>query len=285
MTINEAYKKTLYRLYEHYNDSEAENIANLIIEEVTHQSKLDRIMFPSIPLNKEQQLQIENIVVAVEKNIPIQYVLEKAWFMGLPFYVNNHVLIPRSETEELVDWIVQENAPIHLNIIDIGTGSGCIAISLKKKLHHSNITALDISLEALAVATKNSKKLNAEINCIQLDFLEENNNKSLPIFNVIVSNPPYIALHEKTAMHERVVQNEPNIALFVPNNNTLIFYNAIAKFGLTHLENTGAIYVEINEALGKETQELFTQLGYCTLLKKDMQQKDRMLKAWLPPNH
>jgi release factor glutamine methyltransferase len=280
MTIQEAYKKTAYRLYELYTDREADNITNWVLEHITLQTKLDRILYPTIPLNTEQQQQLEHITAALEKNIPVQYVLQAAWFMGMQFFVNPHVLIPRPETEELVDWIVSEQQQNAVSIVDIGTGSGCIAISLQKKIINSEVAAIDVSNNALQVAVQNANHLNATINFLEVDFLNETLTALLPKYHIIVSNPPYIALQEKNDMHKRVTNNEPHIALFVNDENPLVFYTAIANFGLTHLEESGYIYVEINEALGAETQAVFTNLGYHTIVKKDMQQKDRMLKAW-----
>ena len=282
-TIQHAYKQLLFSLYDLYDNREAANIANWVIEYVTNQTKIDRIVYPNIPLNEEQITNLEQITNQLLAQIPVQHILGEAWFGGMKFFVNNHVLIPRPETDELVELIVQEYKAKNnlLNIIDIGTGSGCIGISIQKKLINSKVIAVDISKEALLVAQQNATNLGAAVLFKEIDFLDESNWNLLEKFHVIVSNPPYIHEFEKEEMHERVTNNEPHIALFVSNENPLIFYDAIARFGKTHLETNGKIFVEINEQLGKETATLFEKYGYKVSLKKDLQEKDRMIVAWI----
>jgi len=282
-TIQQAYKQLLFSLYDLYDNREAANIANWVIEYVTNQTKIDRIVYPNIPLNEEQITNLELITNQLLAQIPVQHILGEAWFSGMKFFVNNHVLIPRPETDELVELIVQEYKAKNnlLNIIDIGTGSGCIGISIQKKLINSKVIAVDISKDALLVAQQNATNLGAAVLFKEIDFLDESNWNLLEKFHVIVSNPPYIHEFEKEEMHERVTNNEPHIALFVSNENPLIFYDAIARFGKTHLETNGKIFVEINEQLGKETATLFEKYGYKVSLKKDLQEKDRMIVAWI----
>jgi len=282
-TIQQAYKQLLFSLYDLYDNREAANIANLVIEYVTNQTKIDRIVYPNIPLNEEQITNLEQITNQLLAQIPVQYILGEAWFGGMKFFVNNHVLIPRPETDELVELIVQEYKAKNnlLNIIDVGTGSGCIGISIQKKLINSKVIAVDISKDALLIAQQNATNLGAAVLFKEIDFLKEASWNLLEKFHVIVSNPPYIHEFEKEEMHERVTNNEPHIALFVSNENPLIFYDAIARFGKTHLETNGKIFVEINEQLGKETATLFEKYGYKVLLKKDLQEKDRMIVAWI----
>jgi len=196
----------------------------------------------------------------------------------MKFYVNEHVLIPRPETEELIELIIKTNNPIS-NILDIGTGSGCIPITLKKKIPHTTIVTIDVSEDALVVAKKNAAELNVEIELNQLNFLDETNWNELGIFDIIVSNPPYIKQSEIINMQPNVVANEPHIALFVADDDALVFYRKIAAFGKTHLTINGKIFVEINEALGNETISLFEEFGYRAELKKDMQGKNRMIVA------
>ena len=213
---------------------------------------------------------------------PVQYVLNEAWFCGLKFYVDKNVLIPRPETEELVEWVISDcKFPIHtLSILDIGSGSGCIPIALKKRLGKADVWSCDISPDALKVANQNAETLGINVNFIELNFLNETERETLPLFDIIVSNPPYIPRKDKEDMNRNVTDHEPATALFVPDNDALIFYKAIAAFGKNHLTRNGIIYTEINENLGEETAAMFQLKGYKTVIKKDMQGKDRMIKAF-----
>jgi release factor glutamine methyltransferase len=211
--------------------------------------------------------------------------LGEAWFSGLRLAVDDSVLIPRPETDELVDWIGKDLANIiydypSFKILDIGTGSGCISLGLKKKLFKVELTGIDISEKALGVAKTNSDTYLANINLKKIDFLDEAQWDELDVYNVIVSNPPYIKELERATMHKNVLDYEPAIALFVPDADPLLYYKKIALFAQKHLAENGFIYVEINEALGHETVELFKSNGYLTQLKKDFQGKNRMIKAW-----
>jgi release factor glutamine methyltransferase len=198
--------------------------------------------------------------------------------------VNEHTLIPRPETEDLVNlcasWAASnkiQDAP--LQILEVGTGSGCIAIALQQKMPAAIITAIDISAEAIEVATINAAKYNAPIQFKTLDFLNEANWPELGSFDIIISNPPYIADIEKESMAGHVLDFEPHTALFVRDNDPLIFYSALSNFGNTYLNKGGAVFVEINQALGIQTQDVFEQKNYTTLLKKDLFENDRMIVA------
>jgi release factor glutamine methyltransferase len=201
----------------------------------------------------------------------------------MKFFVEENVLIPRPETEELVEWIVTDfkqgknSKPI--NIIDIGTGSGCIPIALKKELSNSNITAIDVSEKALLVAKKNAENLNATIHFLQIDFLDKNGWKRLQLYDTIVSNPPYIPINEKEILSKNVTDFEPGIALFVENNDPYIFYKKIAEFAKTHLKESGKIYVEVHEEYAKDVKTIFENAGYLAEIKKDIYGKERMVKA------
>jgi release factor glutamine methyltransferase len=199
----------------------------------------------------------------------------------MKLYVNEQVLIPRPETEELVEWIAQTNkGKAHLRVLDIGTGSGCIPLALYQQLQQPEIHAIDISSGALEVARQNAATQQATIHFHQADILDNANWHVLPVFDCIVSNPPYITLSEKQEMQENVLAHEPHLALFVPDEDPLRFYRAIASFALQHLAPGGQLYFEINEAWGKETAELLTGKGFTNIeLKQDLQGKDRMLKA------
>ncbi len=290
MTINTAYQQLLYKLYELYDDREAINIADWVIEFVTGQKRIDRIIYKNIPLNEVQQLQLQSFTDKLLNHEPVQYVLNEAWFAGMKFYVDKNVLIPRPETEELVEQVssfkfqVSSSSEIRnqkSEILDIGTGSGCIPIALKKNLPTTNITSIDVSKNALSIASKNAADLQATITFKQVDFLDESSWDTLGIFNIIISNPPYIKQSESSSMSKHVTSYEPIIALFVADDNALIFYKKIALFGQTHLTKNGQIFVEINEALGDETTAMFKSFGYQTQLKKDLQGRDRMVQAWI----
>jgi len=234
-----------------------------------------------LDLIQEEQEAFNNHINQLKKGIPIQYVLGEADFYQLKFKVNEHVLIPRPETEELVYLILQDakiNQP--KSIIDIGTGSGCIPIALKKHLPNTAINAIDISENAIAVAKENALKNKVEIDFTIADALHLES-KNFQKFDVIVSNPPYIALSEMEDMEANVTKHEPHLALFVADENPLIFYQKIADFALTNLKQNGVLYFEINQALAQETQELLEQKGFITEIIKDINQNDRMIKAQL----
>lgn len=278
MTLQLAKSNLVTQLLSIYNEVEAKEIAVIVLEHITGFSKTQQIYNKHEALTINQLGQLQTIAIQLLNHKPVQQIVGYTWFAGEKFLVNEHVLIPRPETDELVNWIVKEQvSKTNLSILDIGTGSGCIAISLAKQLNKAKVIAVDVSHEALKLATQNVKELNAEVEFRQLDFLQTSNWQNLPQFDIIVSNPPYIKEDEAVQMQQNVLQYEPHQALFVPNNNALIFYEAIAQFAKTQLAPNGSIYVEINEALGKETQQVFTQAGFSTLLKKDLQGKDRMI--------
>jgi len=283
MTINTAYHQLLYQLFELYDDREAANIADWVIEYITGQRRIERILYKDLPLNDGQQQQLETFTQQLLQHKPVQYVLQEAWFAGMKFFVKEGVLIPRPETDELVELISSFKFQVSgsLQILDIGTGSGCIPIALKKRLPASSILSIDISEDALAIAKKNATDLQADITLQRVDFLNEANWLQLGSFDIIVSNPPYIKQSESSVMSKHVTDYEPSLALFVADNNALIFYEKIAAFGKMHLNPNGQIFVEINAALGKETVAMFKHHGYNTLLKQDLQGKDRMIQAWL----
>jgi release factor glutamine methyltransferase len=283
MTLQDAYLLTKNQLATVYDKDEAVNIANWIIENLTGMTRSDRLMDIGITLTIEQSSKLSNHIERLLQHEPVQYVLEECWFAGMKFNVNKHVLIPRPETEELVDWIIKDQSDLNtrLKILDIGTGSGCIPVSLQIKLPKAEVWSCDISVKAIEVATENASLLDAEkIIFQQLDFLDPEQTKDLPAFDIIVSNPPYIPEKDSAQMHANVLKYEPSLALFVPDNDPLVFYDAIAKFGTTHLHNAGCIYFEIHESLGKEVVDLLEKYQYSDIeLKKDLQGKDRMVKA------
>jgi release factor glutamine methyltransferase len=217
-------------------------------------------------------------------------VLNETWFAGMKLYVDEAVLIPRPETEELVEWIVSEvrneknskvkSQNLKFKILDVGTGSGCISLALKRYLPEAEVTAVDVSEDALIVAKKNAIAYDLKINFLQLDFLNKEQWKAFEKYDIIVSNPPYIKKSEEFTMRDNVLNYEPQIALFVPDDDALIFYKALAEFAQLHLKKTGSLFVEINEALGIQVVELFKENNFNkVVLKKDLQGKDRMVKA------
>jgi release factor glutamine methyltransferase len=205
----------------------------------------------------------------------------------MKFYVDHHVLIPRPETEELVEWVTGSftataagSSAAPLSILDVGTGSGCIAISLKKKLPASSVHACDISPDALSVARRNAASLGADIDFRLVDILDSRQREYLPTLDLIVSNPPYIPYRDRSTMSPHVVDHEPHLALFVKDEDPVIFYQAIAQLGKERLSPTGALYAEIHEDLAPQVTEAFKKAGYRDIaIRQDMQGKDRMIKA------
>lgn len=284
MNISLAYRQLTAQLYDLYDSREAASIADMVIEHLTGQRKIERIIYKDLPVTEDQQNQLEKIIGGLLRHRPVQYVLGEAWFMNMKLSVNESVLIPRPETEELVEWLVKDlkQSGKELSIIDIGTGSGCIAIALKKKIPAAIVFAIDISENALQTALSNSIAQNTVIDFHCINFLHKEEWKQLGNYDIIVSNPPYIKQSESAAIRDNVLAYEPHLALFVADENPLLFYIEIAKFAQKHLKHGGSIYVEINEDSGKQIIELFEKYGFGeVILKKDMQGKDRMVKAIL----
>lgn len=283
MTLAAAQQFILDSIQPFYDFREARNIAALVMEKITGYSAAERHLYKKNLLKNEQANQLEKIVCQLKENKPVQYILEEAWFAGMKFFVNEHVLIPRPETEELVSWIVESIKQLkipHQRILDIGTGSGCIAIALKKHLPATNITAIDIDKEALAVANQNAIANHAAIDFIEMDILASTDFHPMPSFDIIVSNPPYVLETEKREMLERVWKNEPSKALFVPDKDPLIFYKAIFHFAERHLKQDGFLFFEINETMAVAIQDLFESKQFQQVeIKIDFQEKARMVRA------
>jgi release factor glutamine methyltransferase len=283
MTIQSAQQALLVQLKSLYDEREAANICDWVMEHLTGKKRIGRLLDKQEILPDELLAKLDHLTQELNTHRPVQYVLGEAWFAGMKFYVNEHVLIPRPETEELVEWIVEESqkskAKIE-NILDIGTGSGCIPIALQKRLPGLSVTSVDISKEALEVAGQNAQILGVDISLLNIDFLNENNWDQLPVVDIIVSNPPYIKQSESSSMAKNVLDFEPGIALFVPDEDALLFYRKIADFAKTHLSEKGSIFLEINEKLGKEVITLFEYKGYYVELRKDLQGRDRMVSVF-----
>lgn len=284
MTLREAQTSITTRLYALYDTREAANICDRVLEHITGKRKIDRLLEKDAPMPTEQIQQVQDITSQLLTHRPLQYVLGEAWFAGNTFFVNESVLIPRPETEELADWAAEviQNAPDKVqHLLDIGTGSGCISVSLKKRFPAIYVHAIDVSEAAISVAKQNAGLLEADVIFSQLDFLVEQHWDVLPVFDMIISNPPYIKQSEQSTMRENVLKFEPPIALFVPDEDALLFYRKISAFGKTHLSRQGSLFLEINENLGGEVVILFEAEGYTCELRKDMQGKSRMVKAGL----
>ncbi|WP_447639792.1 MULTISPECIES: peptide chain release factor N(5)-glutamine methyltransferase [Chitinophagaceae] len=283
MTISGARRLLANALLEIYDEREAKKISEMVMEKLTGWSRTQLLLNADKNLDTAQIIQLEAWQSALLQGQPIQYVIEEAWFMGLPFAVREGVLIPRPETEELVQWILDTIGTNSGDVLDVGTGSGCIAIALSKLHPDLHVAALDISPDALAIARENNEKLHTNVTFLQQDMLDTKEDFFSEKWDVIVSNPPYITERERLEMHANVLDYEPEVALFVPNGDPLLFYRKIAEIASRSLCSRGYLFFEINEHFGKETVSLLSLLGFRDIiLRKDLQGKDRMVKAlWL----
>lgn len=281
MTIESAKDQLIQQLAALYEPREAASITHMVLEHLTGMNKTDRMIHKHQELSFEQKDRLLSMVTSLLNNRPIQYVLGEAWFGGMKFIVNEHTLIPRPETEELIEWIKATANPKPQKVLDIGTGSACIPITLKKEFPLWHITAIDVSDDTLQVAKQNATLNNVAIEFMGMNFLNESLWLNLPNYNIIISNPPYIKKSEKDTMSANVVDHEPHVALFVPDEDALIFYRKIASFGLSHLKKNGQLFFEINQLLGKEVCTLLEEMGYQPILRKDLHGNDRMIMATL----
>lgn len=279
MTIHDVKIEFQQILAKNYEPKEIQSIFELIAEDLDF-SRTDIVVFRDKELSDKQIAYFEDCLKRLETFEPVQYVRGKADFYDLQFSVDSSVLIPRQETEELVDLIIRENQNLDGKIVDLGTGSGCIAISLAKNLQKSSVFAVDISKNALSVAEKNAKQNDVTVTFCNGDMREESFMKQFSEIDIIVSNPPYVCDSEKSEMRSNVLNYEPHLALFVKDENPLEFYEAIAVFGSKNLKNGGKVYCEINETLGNETKQLFERYGFsqCKIVK-DLFGKDRIVRA------
>ncbi len=259
-----------------YDDAEVEYFFYYILEKIYCLKRFEFTLHRSKLITENEQNQWFTILDDLKKEKPIQYIFNESHFYGYDFFVNEHTLIPRPETEELVDLIIKNHQDKTLKILDIGTGSGCIAISLAKNLKKSTVFALDISENALQIAQKNASSNQVNIHFFKSDILQQSTlNQS---FDVIVSNPPYVRKLEKIEIKKNVLDYEPYSALFVEDDNPLVFYDAIAKFAQKFLNLNGVLYVEINQYLGEETKHLFESYGFANVkLIKDLQKNNRII--------
>ena len=308
------------KLFSIYPKTEIDSFFFLLVEEYLGFQRIDTVLKPDFEISTNTLQLLNNALKRLQNEEPIQYILGKTEFYGFPFLVDKNTLIPRPETEELVEWIIKEVSKFQsskvskLSILDIGTGTGCIPISLAKHLPNTNISAIDVSKEALKIAKQNATLNNVEVNFIKLDILKVTslnviakeeplkqsvNKNEIPSlrknsvqalktarndikFDIIVSNPPYIRELEKAVIKNNVLKNEPHIALFVEDENPLIFYNKIADLAKQHLTKNGLLFFEINQYLGKETVEMLEEKGFSSIeMRKDLFGNDRMIKCGL----
>ena len=275
-------------LSESYPKTEVDSFFFILMEEKLELQRIDTVLNPDFLIDAATVVELKIILKRLQKEEPIQYILGKTEFYGLPFLVDKNTLIPRPETEELVEWILSEiheiqgeNQKTPLAILDIGTGTGCIPITLAKNTVNTVITTIDISAAALCIAKKNALLNSVSVNFITQDILKTT---QLPQkYDVIVSNPPYVRELEKVEISANVLANEPHLALFVPDKNPLLFYNKIADLAKQQLNESGILFFEINQYLGKETVKMLEEKGFQNIqLKKDLFGNDRMLLCRLP---
>lgn len=293
MQIRQAILDYQNQLLSLYDSNESRSISELVFMHLFNYSKAMLFANDHSEINEASFLKLENCLKRLLTGEPVQYVIGEKEFYGLKFLVNNHVLIPRPETEELVEWIISdaENWPLttgNFKLLDIGTGSGCIPISIKKKIPYSDVYALDISADALNLAKQNAQLNQVDIHFIEDDILKpvsplklnSSQLKETDKFKVIVSNPPYVRRSEKMLMHKNVLEFEPHLALFVNDEDALLFYKHIADFAKSQLDADGKLYFEINEAFGHEVVEMLINKGFKNIvMKKDLFGKDRMIRC------
>ncbi|WP_298879667.1 peptide chain release factor N(5)-glutamine methyltransferase [uncultured Polaribacter sp.] len=280
-----------------YPKTEIDTFFFILIEEKLNLQRIDTVLKPEFLISDEILSELNLIIGRLKNEEPLQYILGETEFYGLPFKVNKHTLIPRPETEELVEWVINEVTELQnykvaklkttvisneveksIKILDIGTGTGCIPISIAKNLNNVEVTAIDIATEALKIAKENTVLNNVEVQFLEKDILKA---ECLPQqFDIIISNPPYVRELEKFEIKNNVLENEPHLALFVDDENPLIFYFKIADLAKNHLTKNGLLFFEINQYLGKETVEMLQQKGFKNIeLKKDLFGNDRMIKT------
>lgn len=280
MKIKEYKTKFIAELLPFYDEMEVESFFYLILENQRQLRRIDLALNLELQFSEEEILIWDAILEKLQLEIPIQYILGTTHFYGSEFNVNENVLIPRPETEELVEWIISSSVNMpkfkNIKILDIGTGSGCIAISLAKNIPNAEVSAIDISDNALATA-----KENADLNKVTVAFIQRNILETKDLeqqFDIIVSNPPYVRNLEKAEIKRNVLENEPHLALFVEDNDALIFYRKIAELATKNLSAEGKLFFEINQYLGKETVELLENMHFKNIeLRKDIYGNDRMI--------
>ncbi|MFH6960320.1 peptide chain release factor N(5)-glutamine methyltransferase [Flavobacterium aquidurense] len=282
MRIKQYRTQFIKELSPFYDAYEAESFFYLILEDKHKLRQIDLALNHELTFSDSDFTVWNSLLKELKKEIPIQYLLGKTHFYGLEFEVNENVLIPRPETEELVEWIINENLKADrtkkIKILDIGTGSGCIAISLAKNIPNAEVYAIDVSKKAIETAKRNALYNKVEVNFILQNILETELLKCN--FDIIVSNPPYVRNLEKEEIKKNVLDYEPHLALFVEDNDALIFYRKIAELAKKNLLENGQLYFEINQYLGKETKDLLENMDFKNIeLRKDIYDNDRMISS------
>ncbi len=279
MILKQSKKQFNKALKGFYPQTETDSFFYLLIEKYLDFKRIDIVLKSDYKIPKKTISLIEQATIRLQQYEPIQYILGEATFYGFPFLVNRHVLIPRPETEELLEWIIDvADSSVPLQVLDIGTGTGCIPISLAKLLPNAHFYGIDICENALLTAKKNAALNDVNVQFILQDILTTSELNQY--FDIIVSNPPYVREIEKKEINDNVLKNEPHLALFVEDSNPLIFYSKIADLAKKHLNKNGVLFFEINQYLGKETLSLLSNKGFHQIeLKKDLFGNDRMIKA------
>jgi release factor glutamine methyltransferase len=282
MKIKQYRTQFIKELSPFYDAYEAESFFYLILEDKHKLRQIDLALNHELNFSESDFVTWNALLGQLKKEVPIQYLLGKTSFYGLDFEVNENVLIPRPETEELVEWIINENSMADkakkLRILDIGTGSGCVAISLAKNLPNAEVYGVDISKKAIVTAKRNAVRNNADVTFVFLDILKTDELRFN--YDIIVSNPPYVRNLEKAEIKKNVLDYEPHLALFVEDNDALVFYRKIATLAKHSLLENGQLFFEINQYLGKEMTDLLETMNFKNIeLKKDIYDNDRMMKA------
>jgi release factor glutamine methyltransferase len=281
MTLN-AFRILFFETLENlYEQEEIQGFYALLLQEKFGINRVEAALQPERELDASTEIACKDVLKRLLNFEPIQYIFNRTHFCDLPFILNSNVLIPRPETEELVYWITSQfknDSSKNLKILDIGTGSGCIAVSMAKLIPNAEVSAMDISKEALQTAQENAKINQVQIQFIEADVLKMDSLETS--FDIIVSNPPYVLAHEKSKMRENVLNFEPHQALFVPDTNPLIFYEKITDLAIKHLYKNGQLFFEINEAYGNQVRDLLLEKGFVNVeLKKDLFGKLRMVSG------
>ncbi len=282
MTIEKANRLLIASLSELYEEREAASISALVMDRITGMTKGERLLHRTDLLLPPDSVQFRHYLEDLLKNRPVQYVLGEAWFGSLPFYVDENVLIPRPETEELANWLLEdvERRSQELTVLDIGTGSGCIPVYLYSKRPDLNISALDISETALNIAKRNNASNHTNVQFFSADIRDQTKWSEIVSPDLIISNPPYIPEKQKENLEKNVKNFEPSLALFVPDEDPILFYKIIADFAIQKLKTGGALFLEIHHDYANNVMNWFTDKGFVLELKKDLFGNNRMIKAW-----
>lgn len=279
-TVGFVFKNFISGLRSGYDSDEARTVAAMVFDHTLGMSRVEITAKSRAAVSETDMARLDSMLSDLQTGKPVQYIIGYTWFQGMKISVNQHVLIPRRETEELVDWIIRDVKFLPKTIVDYCTGSGCIAIALKKAFPTARVIGVDVSGNALSVASGNAKQYSMNIEWLNGDLL--NDDLALEA-DLVVSNPPYVRESESSVMTDRVKKFEPYRALFVPDNNPLVFFKRISASVMKHSPVGSVIYYEINEAMGREISVLHSQMGFTDFtLQQDLQEKDRFFKAFLP---